>query len=37
LSTGPLTGELIASLATKEQPAIDLQAFNIQRFFKTSN
>jgi D-amino-acid dehydrogenase len=33
LSTGPLTGELIASLATNEEPVIDLQAFNIKRFF----
>jgi D-amino-acid dehydrogenase len=36
-STGPLTGELIASLATNEQPAIDLQAFNISRFFRSKN
>jgi D-amino-acid dehydrogenase len=33
LSTGPITGELIASLATNERPAIDLRAFNINRFF----
>jgi D-amino-acid dehydrogenase len=32
LSTGPLTGELIAALATNEQPALDLQAFDVKRF-----
>jgi D-amino-acid dehydrogenase len=34
LSTGPLTGELVADLICGEKPAVDLTGFSLQRFAK---
>lgn len=34
LSTGPLTGELVADLLANKKPALDLAGFSLQRFAK---